>query len=140
MRIAALLLALLAPAAVRAEASPTQAVRGYFDAIDRQDFQRALSMTLGAAQQRTSRLVSALKREAAAHAARIEVKVKSLAVRAPGSPEPGRGVPVPVEFRIDLIGHKWFCHRVARRLEGEARFWVDPARPDRIVAIDGRLE
>lgn len=140
MRIAALLLAVLAPVAARAEAAPAEAVRGYFEALDHQDFQRALALTRGAAQRRTSRMVSTLQREAAAHDARVEVKVKALAVRAPGEVEPGRGVPVPVEFEIDVIGHKWFFHKVARRLEGEARFWVDPERPDRIVAIDGRLE
>jgi hypothetical protein len=140
MRIAALLLVVAAPLAVHAEASPTQAVRGYFEALNHQDFRRALSMTHGAAQRRTSHMVTTLQRDAAAHDARVEVKVKELAVRAPGSAQPGRGVPVPVEFHIDVIGHKWLFHRVARRLEGEARFWVDPAQPDRILAIDGRLE
>lgn len=141
MRILALVLAVVAtPLLARGEASPSQAVRGYFDALDHQDFQRALALTDGDAQASTSHMVSTLKREAAEHAARVEVKVKQLAVAPPGLPQPGRGVPVPVQFHIDVVGHKWMFHKVARTLEGSARFWVDPAHADRIVAIEGRLE
>lgn len=140
MRISALLLLVVAPVLAHAQGSPAEAVRGYFQALDRQDFGRAISMTLGAAQQRTTHMVSTLRREAAAHDARVEVKVKALSVRSPGVAQPGRGVPVPVQFHIDVIGRKWMFHRVARRLEGEARFWVDPQRPEHILAIEGRLE
>ncbi|HEX9101710.1 MAG TPA: hypothetical protein VF997_05880 [Polyangia bacterium] len=122
----------------RAEAGPAAAVRGYFRALARQDFLGAIALTDGAAQKRTCNMVDKLKSEAAAHNARVEVKVTTLDVRAPGEPD-ARGVPVPVAFHIDVVGHKWCFSKVARQLQGEARFYVDPARPDRIVAIEGNL-
>lgn len=118
---------------------PTSPVRGYFAALDRQDFNRALALTDGNAQQRTFSMVSTLRKEAAQHHARVEVKVTQLAVQAPGAPLPGVGVPVPVRFHIDVIGHKWFFNKVARVLEGDAQFYVDPTRADRIVEIQGNL-
>ena len=126
------------PLSARAETSPSAAVRGYFQALGRQDFSGALALTDGAAQTRTSHMVETLKSEAAAHHARVEVSVTHLDVRAPGAPE-ARGVPVPVVFHIDVVGKKWCFSKVARTLDGEARFYVDPARPDRIVAIEGKL-
>ncbi len=140
MRWSVLALVTIAPlCAVRAEAGPAESVRGFFRALERQDFSRALAFTDGAAQARTSHMVSELKTEAAAHNARVEVKVQKLDVATPGAAEPGRGVPVPVVFHIDVVGHKWMFSKVARKLEGVARFWVDPGRAGRIVAIDGRL-
>jgi hypothetical protein len=124
--------------AVHAEAGPSAAVRGYFRALDRQDFVGALALTDGAAQSRTSRMVNQLKSEAAAHKARVEVKVTQLDVRSPGQPD-ARGVPVPVAFHIDVVGHKWCFSKVARKLDGEARFYVDPTNAGRITAIEGRL-
>ncbi|MCU1277967.1 MAG: hypothetical protein JWM53_1513 [bacterium] len=132
-------LGLAAPVArAHAESSPGAAVRGYFQALARQDFGGALALTAGAALARTSHMVDTLKSEAAAHHARVEVKVTNLDVRAPGAPD-ARGVPVPVAFHIDVVGHKWCFSKVARKLDGEARFYVDPSRPDRIVAIEGKL-
>ncbi len=140
MRSLALLFALVVPlAAVHAEGSPTQAVRGYFDALGRQDFRRALAFTVAEAQKTTSHMVSTLQREAAEHGARVEVQVKEVSVASPGSPEPGRGVPVPVQFHIDVVGHKWCFQRVARTLDGQARFYVNPD-VGRIVAIEGSLD
>jgi hypothetical protein len=128
-----------APLAARADANcSTDAVRGYFRALDRQDFTGAIAFTDGAAQASTSRMVNELRSEAAAHNARVEVKVKNLDVRAPGAPD-ARGVPIPVAFHIDVVGHKWCFSKVARKLEGQARFYVDPAHPDRIVAIEGQI-
>jgi hypothetical protein len=127
-----------APFASHGEAGPSAAVRGYFQALGRQDFSRAIALTDGSAQTRTSRMVATLKSEAAAHHAQVEVKVTGLDVRSPGEPD-SRGVPVPVAFHIDVVGHKWCFSKVARTLEGEARFYVDPSRPGRIVAIEGRL-
>jgi hypothetical protein len=118
----------------------TGAVRGYFQALDRQDFVRALALTDGQAQESTSNMVNTLKRQAAAAHAWVEVKVKTLEVQPEGVAEPGRGVPVPVHFHIDVIGHKWLFHKVGRRLDGYACFWVDPERADRIVAIEGDLK
>ena len=126
------------PLAVEAQPTPTSAVRDYFQALGRQDFSRALALTDGAAQMRTSRMVETLKSEAAAHHARVEVSVTRLDVRSPGAPE-ARGVPVPVVFHIDLVGKKWCFSKVARTLDGEARFFVDPSRPDRIIAIEGKI-
>jgi hypothetical protein len=131
---------MLASGAGRAECDATTAVRGYFSALNRQDFGGALALTDGAAQASTSNMVNQLKSEAAAHHARVELKVTRVDVRPPGVEEPGRGVPVPVQFQIDVVGHKFCFKKVARKLEGFARFWVDPARRDRIVAIDGKLD
>ncbi|MGZ3442594.1 MAG: hypothetical protein ACXVDD_23900 [Polyangia bacterium] len=125
-------------ALARGETGPSAAVRGYFAALGRQDFGGALALTYGAAQASTSRMVDTLKSEAAAHHARVDVKVTRLDVRAPGAPDE-RGLPVPVAFHIDVVGHKWCFSKVARTLDGEARFYFDPARPERIVAIEGRL-
>jgi hypothetical protein len=145
MRCIALLLALpslalAAPAVAGPDCNPAEAVRGYFQALDRQDFSRALALTDGAAQTRTWRMVDTLQHEAQAHHARVEVKVKALDVRPPGAAEPGRGVPVPVQFHIDVVGHAWCFHKVARTFDGSARFWVDPARAHRIIAIEGEIE
>jgi hypothetical protein len=123
-----------------ASANPTAAVRSYFQALDHQDFARALALTDGAAQARTEHMVGELKQKAAAYGARIEVRVRRLAVAAPGELQPGRGVPVPVQFKIDVIGHKWLFHKVARSLDGTAQFFVDPGRLGRIVAIEGDLD
>jgi hypothetical protein len=142
MRSAALLLSLLClPALGRAaETDPAAAVRCYFQALDRQDFSKALALTDGDAQAQTSHMVSTLKSEAAAAHARVEVQVKKVDVRELGAAEPGRGVPVAVQFHIDVVGKKWCFAKVARRLQGQAKFWVDPARAAKIVAIDGNLE
>lgn len=139
MRLLLPLLAVLCAPLATAHAGATDAVRAYFQALDRQDFSRALAYTDGAAKGRTSRMVEQLKSEAAQHNARVEVKVKRLDVRSPGVAEPGRGVPVPVAFRIDVVGHKFCFSKVARKLDGEARFYLDPSNPDRIVAIEGNL-
>jgi len=127
-------------ALAQGETSPCDAVRGYFQALERQDFGRALALTDGSAQSQTSQMVAELKSEAKAHNARVEVRVKQLDVRPAGALQPGRGVPVPVAFRIDVVGKKWCFSKVARTLGGEARFWIDPERPDRIVAIEGHLQ
>ena len=103
-------------------------MRGYFRALDRQDFSAALALTDGAAQTRTSQMVDTLKCEAAAHNARVEVRVTTLDVRTRGEPDE-RGVPVPVAFHIDVVGHKWCFSKVARKLAGVARFYVDTAQP-----------
>lgn len=140
--VLAALAAVAAPLAAAAEPAPSAAVRDYFSALGRQDFSKALALTDGAAQARTARMVHTLESEAAAHHARVEVAVTRLDVRAPGAPE-ARGVPVPVSFHIDVVGHKWCFHKVARTLDGEARFYVDPSRANadggRIVAIEGKL-
>ncbi len=133
------LVASVAASHAQSPCAPTDAVRGYFQALDRQDFGKAIALTVGPALQRTSNMVQRLKSEAAAHNAKVEVRVKQLDVRLPGAPE-ARGVPIPVSFRIDVVGKKWCFSKVARQLDGVARFYVDPARPDRIVAIEGKLD
>jgi hypothetical protein len=131
--------ATFATTAAHANEDPAAAVRGYFSALNRQDFGGAIALTDGDAHARTNRMVDQLKQEAAAHHARVEVKVTKVDVRAPGVAEPGRGVPVPVQFHIDVVGHKWCFNKVARKLDGTARFWINAERPDRIVAIEGHL-
>src|SRR5690349_1103061 len=107
MRSLVVILALAVPAvAAEAHAGPIDAVRGYFQALDHQDFGKAIALTDGSAQARTSRMVQKLKSEAAAHNAKVEVRVTQLDVRAPASPD-ARGVPVPVAFHIDIVGKKW---------------------------------
>lgn len=140
MRFVALLVGLCVPLLGRAEVGPQAAVKGYFQALGRQDFGKALALTDGAAQTRTSHMVSTLQSEAAAAHARVEVQVKKVELRETGALEPGRGVPVAVQFHIDVVGKKWCFAKVARRLEGQAKFWVDPGRSDKIVAIDGNIE
>jgi hypothetical protein len=137
--LVALPLLFVSPASRAASPDPTSPVRCYFAALDRQDFSKAIALTDGNAHARTSSMVSTLKSEAARNHARVEVKVTRLAVRAPGAALPGRGVPVPVKFHIDLIGHKWCFAKVARVLEGDVQFYVDPDRPDRILDIQGNL-
>jgi hypothetical protein len=137
--VASLVSAVAAAGPSVAHADPTSTVRGYFQALDRQDFSRAIALTDGDAQARTNSMVSQLRSEAKAHNARVEVKVTRVDVQSPGAAEPGRGVPVPVNFHIDVVGHKLCFKKVARKLDGTARFWIDAARPDRIVAIEGDL-
>jgi hypothetical protein len=85
-------------------------------------------------------MIDRLKKEAVAHKVTVEVRVKHLDVGAPGLPEP-RGVPVPVAFDIEVVSRKWWFSRIALRLNGEARFYIDATHPDdRIVAIDGNLD
>jgi hypothetical protein len=121
--------------AVRSD--PAAAVRGYFAALGRNDFQGALSLTLGAAQERTARMVGTLRQQAAAHRARVELRVKSVEVSPSTAREAGGAVPVDVKFDIDIVGRKWWFSRVARKLAGHAQFYVDDQR---IVAIEGKLE
>ena len=128
----------LATAPLTAHADACSTVRGYFAALDRQDFTTAIAMTNGTAQSSTSQMVEDLKRQAAKNHARVEVKVKRLDVSVAQQAE-ARGVPVPVSFHIDVVGHKFCFHKVARQLDGQARFFVDPSGSGRIVAIEGKL-
>jgi hypothetical protein len=128
----------LAVSPLSAHADACATVRGYFAALDRQDFTSAIAMTNGTAQSSTSHMVEDLKKQAAKNHARVEVKVKRLDVSKPLQAE-ARGVPVPVAFHIDVVGHKFCFHKVARQLDGQARFFVDPAGSGRIVAIEGSL-
>jgi hypothetical protein len=131
------------PAAIghsEVSSAPDEAVRRYFRALDHQDFDRAIALTDGGAKARTASMIDRLKREADAHKVSVEIRVKHLDVRAPGLPEP-RGVPVHVAFDIEIVTRKWCFSRIALRLNGEACFYIDPARPhDHIVAIDGNLD
>jgi len=133
-----MMLMLLLP--VLAHADPAATVRGYFDALGKNDFPRALSLTAGEAQLRTAHMVGTLKQQAAAAKARVELKVKKVEVLP--SPPPGADgtVPVVVQFDIDVVGKKWIFSRVARKLAGRAQFYVAAAEPSRIVAIEGRIE
>jgi hypothetical protein len=140
MRFVVMLVGLCVPLLGHAEVGPQAAVKGYFQALGRQDFGKALSLTDGDAQARTSHMVSTLQSQAAAAHARVEVQVKKVELRETGALEPGRGVPVCVQFHIDVVGKKYCFAKVARRLEGEAKFWVDPNRSDKIVAIDGNID
>jgi hypothetical protein len=138
MRTLAIVLALSflsVSARARAESSGPSLVRGYFAALERKDFDRALSLTAGAALTRTADMVGTLNREAANHHAEVELRVTKLELANPPS-GPNGTTPVKVNFGIDVIGKKWIFRKVARRLRGQAQFYVTA---DQIVAIDGQI-
>jgi hypothetical protein len=141
---AALVASLFHTAAAPSHAQPHGAgetVRGYFEALGKNDFQRALSLTVGAAQERTARMVGSLKSQARAADARVELKVRRLRVaERPERLEAGLPVPVDVDFDIDVVGRKWWFSKIARRLAGTAQFYVASSVEPRIVAIEGKLE
>jgi hypothetical protein len=134
-------LCLLLPlGAARSQPDPATTVRGYFAALGRNDFQGALSLTEGAAQERTAHMVGTLREQAAAHSAKVELKVKRVEVSPPANEAEANGtVPVEVRFDIDVVGKKWLFHKVARTLAGKAQFYVNEDAA-RIVAIEGNLE
>jgi hypothetical protein len=129
-----LLLLSLAPAHSQSGPEACDTVRGYFDALGHNDFQRALSFTAGAAQERTANMVGTLHQQAAAANAKVELKVTRVEV----SPPAVDNGPVDVSFHIDVIGKKWIFKKVARTLSGRAQFYLAADAP-RIVAIEGRL-
>jgi hypothetical protein len=133
----ALLVSLAAPA--RAESLGSSTVRSYFDALGRNDFARALSLTEGAAQQRTASIVNTIAKQAQAHNARVELKLRRLRLVEEPAAAPRAPVPVAATFSIDVVGHKWFFSKVAHRLAGTAQFYVTPTAQPRIVAIEGNL-
>ena len=138
---AAVALLLLVPTVGRAQSPPTATplaiVRGYFEALGRNDFGHALSLTAGAAQARTLRMFQTLKQQAAEHSASVELKVRAL--RIAQRPSAGTTVPVDVTFDIDVVGHKWMFSRVARKIAGSAQFLVEPSAQRGIVAILGSI-
>jgi len=113
---------------------PAALVRGYFAALEKKDFNRAISLTAGAAQSRTQHMVGTLQKEAEQHHAEVELKVQKLDV----SPTDD-GQHVKVAFNIDVIGKKWVFKKVARTLSGTAEFKVADSG-DHIERIDGNLE
>jgi hypothetical protein len=138
MRTLAAVLALTClsvPARARAESSAPSVVRGYFAALERKDFGRALSLTAGSALARTENMVGTLNREAASHNAEVELRVTKLELANSPSEQNG-SAPVKVSFGIDVIGKKWIFRKLARRLRGQAQFYVTA---DQIVAIDGQI-
>jgi hypothetical protein len=132
-----------ADSAADSSTDPAATVRGYFEALGRNDFNRAISLTAGSAQQRTLRMVGTLKQQAAAAQAKVELQVKRVAVSHPPPERMAEGLPVPVdvEFDIAVVGRKWFFSKVARHLAGRAQFYVAAALPTpRIIAIEGKIE
>src|SRR3954454_24999519 len=107
--------ALAVPMAASAQ-EPAAVVRGYFAALEKKDFGKALSLTQGSAQQRTTNMVGELNQQAADHHAEVELEVKKLNVKT------STGDNVTVEFDIDVIGKKWFVRKVAKKLSGQAQF------------------
>ena len=134
MRSTILALLLFLPLA-HAQPTPEQTVRGYFDALGRNDFNRALSLTAGEAQERTARMVGTLQQQALANDAKVILKVKRVEV----APQQAPDGPVEVSFDIDVVGKKWIFSKVARKLNGRAQFYVDSDAP-KIVAIEGRID
>jgi hypothetical protein len=129
------MLALVLPGR-RAHASAPAVVRGFFAALERKDFGRALALTEGAAKARTANLVGTLHRAAQQHHAELEFRVKRLDVDQPYASAVG-ATPVRVHFDIDVIGKRWIFRKVARKLTGRANFYV---AANQIVAIHGKLD
>jgi hypothetical protein len=109
---------------------PAAVVRGYFAALEKKDFGKALSLTQGEAQACTKNMVGELQQQAAQHNAQVELKVQKLDVK------PADGDRVTVDFAIDVIGKKWFIRKVAKKLSGQAKFKMGN---DQIVAIEGNI-
>ena len=107
-------------------------VRGYFAALEKKDFNKALALTNGAAQQRTANMVGELESQAAQHHAQVSLKVQKLDVKPAGNDH------VTVNFAIDVIGKKWFMSKVAKKLSGQAQFKMAKGG-DQISAIEGNL-
>jgi hypothetical protein len=123
--------ALAVPAAASAQ-EPAAVVRGYFAALEKKDFTKALALTNGAAQQRTANMVGELESQAAQHHAQVSLKVQKLDVKPAGNDH------VTVNFAIDVIGKKWFMSKVAKKLSGQAQFKMAKGG-DQISAIEGNL-
>jgi ketosteroid isomerase-like protein len=107
----------------------------YFQALERRDYTGALALTHGAAQVSTDRMLSKLAREASAHRAKIELKVRGLRVIEHPKSASSDAVPVDVFFKIDVVGRRGWFSRVARKLSGSARFFISRSE-ERIVAIE----
>lgn len=135
----ALLLAVVAlivarPSRARAESRSGAAmgvVRAYFSALADRDFGGALRMTTGAAMQRTRDILVDLERRAAERRAHVDLEVRQLDLR------PNGNGTVDARFAIDVIGKKWMFSKVARRLFGNARFYVND---NTITAIAGDVK
>jgi hypothetical protein len=110
---------------------PSATVRGFFSALERKDYNRALDLTSGEAQARTAKILGALEHEAAQHHAQIELKVKRLEMAVEDVST------VKVHFDIDVIGKKWLFRKLARTLSGSAQFHI--GNQSRISAIEGDL-
>jgi hypothetical protein len=116
-----------------AESSSAELVRGFFSALDREDFAGALGRTVGEARARTSRIIDRITGEAARKHVGFDVVTRKINVADRG---PGK---VAAAFEIDIVARFMFFKKVVRRIQGLASFDVDvPAR--RITAIDGALE
>ncbi len=142
MRLTLLVVLLLMPLAAHADpiGDPAATVKGYFAALGKNDFKRALALTSGTAQTRTENMVGSLNRQAAAAHAKVELHVRRVLVSPPaGQLADGLPVSVEVQFEIDVVGRRWIFSRVARKLNGRAQFYVACDSP-RIVAIEGKLE
>lgn len=122
----------LAPSARAQE--PASLVRGYFAALARKDFDKAIRLTQGAAQRSTEHMVGTLQQQAAQHHAEVELKVQRLDLRPNDD-----GQRIRVDFNIEVIGKKWVFRKVARTLAGTAEFKI-AGNGDHIEHIDGNLE
>jgi hypothetical protein len=116
----ALLFTALAPGLMNvAQAQePAALVRGFFAALERKDYPRALALTQGAAQKSTADFLGSLEQRAAQQHAQIELKVQDLQLKPKGEDH------VEASFHIDVIGKKWMFKKVARKLDGTAEFKV----------------
>ena len=128
-RVAALALALWSLPAVAqtvtASVPPalaTGVVRGYFDALRRQDRRTLSGVTEGNAAAYTTQMLDRISDEAQRQDVGVELKVRNLVMYA--APPSEAATPVDVRFDIAVVAKKWFFHKVARVLKGHATFFV----------------
>jgi hypothetical protein len=133
IRVVSLLSLVLSLAAGAHAQEPCALVRGYFTALAEKNYDKAIQLTSGAAQERTRHWVGSLEQEAAQHHADVQLRVQRLDVR------PTEGQRVSVQFNIDVVGKKLCFSKVARTLAGVAEFIVTHDG-ERIERIDGHLE
>jgi hypothetical protein len=134
MRFTVLLLAgLIAAPASAAESSASDVVRGFFSALDREDFAGALGRTVGDARMRTAQMVHRITSEAARKHVGFDVITRKIDVS-----DRGLGK-VSAQFEIDIVARFLMFKRVVRKIAGVASFDVD-LPSSRITVIDGTLD
>src|SRR5262249_41365265 len=109
-------------------------VRGYFAALERKDYDKAIRLTVGPAQRSTEQWVGCLQQQAAQQHADVELKVQRLDLKPNND-----GVRVKVDFNIAVIGKTWVFKKVARTRAGTAEFKI-ANNGDHIEHIDGNLQ
>jgi hypothetical protein len=96
----------------------TDMVRGYFDALRRQDRGALSAVTAGQAARDTGAMLDHIRGEAKRRRVDVELQLKDLAV------SPSAQGTVEAKFDISVIAKKWLFSTVAQKLRGRATFYV----------------